>query len=148
MEKPRAAKFQAVLLFDDACPLCNGAVRFVLARDGGRFGLLPLGSPLGQKTAQKLGLDPANPTSFALLQANRADFSAKGVLQTLALLPGWGWARCVPSVPFEPLYRWVAQNRYRLTAGRVCPVPTPNQQARVVGPTNQPKWLEMLDRAS
>jgi predicted DCC family thiol-disulfide oxidoreductase YuxK len=127
-----AKDFLAVLLFDDACPLCNGAVRFVLARDGGRFGLLPLGSPLGQQTAQKLGLDPANPTSFALLQANRADFGANGVLQTLALLPGWGWARWLPSAPLEPLYRVVARWRYRLTAGRVCPVPSSAQRARLI----------------
>lgn len=145
MKKPRVHKFQAILLFDDACPLCNGAVRFVLARDGGQFGLLPLGSPLGQKTAQKLGLDPANPTSFALLQANRADFGARGVLQTLALLLGWRWARWLPSAPLEPLYRAVARWRYRLTAGRVCPVPSQAQQARVITAHNQPPWLETLD---
>ena len=142
MEKPRVAKFQAVLLFDDACPLCNGAVRFVLARDGGRFGLLPLGSPLGQKTAQTLGLDPANPTSFALLQANRANFGANGVFQTLALLPGWGWAAWVPSRPFEPLYRWVARRRYWLTRRRTCPMPTPVQQALLVTPASAPAWLK------
>ncbi|MCA3244120.1 MAG: DUF393 domain-containing protein [Alphaproteobacteria bacterium] len=135
----------AILLFDDACPLCNGAVRFVLARDGGRFGLLPLGSSLGQKTAQKLGLDPANPTSFALITPQQAQFGARGVLQTLALLPGWGWARWLPSAPLEPLYRLVARWRYRLTAGRVCPVPTPSQQARLLTAQNHPAWLETLD---
>lgn len=128
-----------LILFDGVCVLCSRAVRFVAARDNGRYRLTAVQSPLGQGLAGTLGIDPENPQTNAVVSGGVAYLKSDAALTVLGTLPGWRWARWLRLLP-RPLrdgaYDLVARNRYRLF-GRTdaCMVPPPGLRARVLDNT-------------
>ena len=123
------------ILYDGVCVLCSGMVRFVAARDGGRFTFVPVQSPWGAAIARRHGISVTAPETFAVTLGGTTRFKSDAGLALLAALPRWGWARigrAVPRALRDPLYDLVARHRYRLF-GRmdVCPAPPPALRARV-----------------
>ncbi len=131
-----------IVLYDGVCALCNGLVRFVLARD--RAGVFRFASLQGGTARAMLARHGRNPdaldTLVVVLDAGRPgervlDRSA-AALFVLRQLPG-AWnvlARAMALVP-RPLrdlvYRQVARTRYR-TFGKydACPLPPPDVRDR------------------
>jgi predicted DCC family thiol-disulfide oxidoreductase YuxK len=80
---------------------------------------------------------PANPDTIIVVQGDRALRDSDAVLAIYAGL-GWPWrivaaARPVPRSLRDPLYRWVARNRYRLFGRRAsCWLPRPEDTDRVL----------------
>ncbi len=126
-----------IVLYDGVCALCNGFVRFVLARDrAGMFRFASLQGDVARATLARHGrnpdaldtlvvvLDPGLPTERLLDRSTAALF-------VLTELP-WLWkvlgrAMSVVPVPLrDVLYRLVARTRYR-TFGKydACPLPPP-----------------------
>lgn len=123
-----------LILFDGVCVLCSRSARFVLARDSNAwFCFTPMQSTYGRALARRLGIDPENPETSAVIVYGRAHFKSDMVIAVLQRLPLWPWTRALALVP-RPLRNWlydhVAQNRYRLF-GRTenCMVPTPEVTA-------------------
>ena len=136
-ERTSPALPNGLILFDGVCVLCSGWVRFVLERDrDGWFCFTPIQSPYGRALAERLGIDPENPQTNAVIVRGRAHFKFDTVIAILERLPRWHWARALAVLP-RPLrnfiYDRVAQNRYRWF-GRTesCMVPTPGVTARFV----------------
>ena len=124
------------ILFDGVCVLCSRWVRFVAARDGGRFRFVPVQSAYGYVLAARLGIDPAMPESNAVILDGTAYFKSDAALAVLRTLPRWGAAWGLAAAP-RGLRDWaydrVARNRYRLF-GRTasCMVPPPGLARRVL----------------
>lgn len=126
-----------VILYDGVCLFCSHWIRFIAARDDGRFRFTAIQSDYGTRLAHHLGIDPADPDTNAVIHGGIARFKADGALTTLSLLPGWRWVRAlllVPKALRDVVYTLVAKNRYRIF-GRsdACLLPDATLRARVIG---------------
>jgi predicted DCC family thiol-disulfide oxidoreductase YuxK len=125
-----------IILFDGVCHLCNGTVRFVLARDrAGRFRFATLQSAAAHRLLASHGGASAVPDSVVLLGGGRLLTRSDAILAVAAGL-GWPWAalgaaRVVPRGLRDAVYDLVARHRYRWFGRReVCMVPGPEVRAR------------------
>jgi predicted DCC family thiol-disulfide oxidoreductase YuxK len=123
-----------LVLYDGVCAMCNGIVRFLLARDpDDRFRFLALQSELGREVVRARGGDPDEVSTLYVVTAPgrpgekvlvrgragiRAMTSAGGAWRLLDAL------RVLPTFLLDAGYRLIARHRYRI-AGRLdaCPVP-------------------------
>jgi len=125
-----------VVVFDGVCHLCSGWVQFLLKRDRARrYAFAPMQGAAGQRLMREHGLDPADPSSFLLLRDGRAQTDSGAVISVVTGLGGaWriaGVLRLVPGVLRDPVYRWIARNRFRLLGRRsACYLPAPRDAAR------------------
>ena len=130
------ASTAAVIVFDGACVLCNGWVRFLLRHDvHARYRFAAMQSAHGRGLLLDHGLDPDEPVSFLLVEDGRAWQDTAAIVRVLAGLGGaWKLARIALLVP-RPLrdggYRRLAHNRYRWFGRRdACALPPPGQRDR------------------
>ena len=136
----RTAPSPNLVLYDGVCGLCNRTVRFLLAID--RRGVLcfaPLQGPTAARIAERHDLPQDLRTivyvrSFGL-KRERTYLRSDAVLRIFGDVGG-AWCllmtfRLVPRFLRDPVYDWVARNRYRWF-GRYdeCPLPSPEQRAR------------------
>lgn len=113
---PIADAPEGVILFDGMCVLCSWWVQFVINRDpDAQFRFLAIQSPMGRDLAAKLGIDPDEPETNAVILGGAAYFKADAALRVLARLRGWRWSGIGWLLP-RPLRNWiydrVARNRY------------------------------------
>lgn len=128
--------------FDGVCNFCNGAVRWLIARDPNAR--LHFGSLQGE-TAQRLrSRHPEFPSDLDTMvlcetaeDGERLYLKSEAVLRIAAQLAGpWrriAWLRCLPRALRDFAYDRFARNRYRMF-GRLdaCPIPSPDERARFV----------------
>jgi predicted DCC family thiol-disulfide oxidoreductase YuxK len=131
---PAALGPHPVVLFDGLCPMCNGAVTFLLRRDTAvRFRFAPLQSAYAAEVLARHGLTATDLDTVCLLQGEGTDDeqvlvrsdAVAGALRGL----GGGWALLgglLAAVP-RPLrnlgYDLIARNRRRISgAYEACPV--------------------------
>jgi len=126
-----------ILLYDGVCALCNGAVRFVLARD--RRGTLRFAALQGSTAADVRRRHPrlasedtmvwVEPSGAIRLRSDAAIAAGRylggfwGALASLAAI--------VPRFPRDAVYDFVAHVRYK-TFGKyaACPIPAAEHRAR------------------
>ncbi len=125
-----------LVIFDGACNLCAGSVRFILARERDqqlRFAAVQ--SARGQVELRRWGLDPTAPASFLLIEEGRALQRSDAAL-ALARHLRLPWRavrvlRVLPRAWRDAVYDFIAARRYRWFGTRdVCLVPTPALRAR------------------
>ena len=132
-----------IVFFDGVCAFCDGAVRWLRARDpAGRFHFAPL---QGETAARLRRAFPAEfPTAIDTLvyverrgADTRIDLRSDAVFRLCEELGGgWqavAWLRALPRWLTDFGYRVFAHSRYRLF-GRMdaCDVPTPGQRERLL----------------
>lgn len=141
-----------IVLFDGTCNFCDGAVRFILARERApvlRFASIQsdaaaelLTRALGAEGARALrdGADGSgDPDSMILLDGEAIHLRSAAALRIgRTLRAPWRWLAAlgwlVPAPIRDAVYRWVAKNRYRWFGRReTCAVPTPELRARFLG---------------
>lgn len=124
------------ILFDGVCNLCNGFVRFVIARDPeARFRFAALTSPAGGRVLREAGITSPLPDSMILIEEGRAFMRsdaplriARGLSFPWPLLYGF---IVVPRFIRDRVYDFIAGRRYRWFGRRdVCMIPTPELQQR------------------
>ena len=131
-----------IIVFDGMCVLCTANAQFVLRNDRqGRFRLAAMQGAVGAQIMRDCGLDPLDPDSFILLDAERDGgqvwTDSNAVLHMWSEL-GWPWRfglvfKLVPRVIRDPVYRLIARNRYRWFGQREeCWVPSKEQAARIL----------------
>jgi len=123
-----------LVLYDGVCALCNGIVKFLLARDpDDRFRFLALQSELGREVVRARGGDPDEvSTLYVITRPGRAgeQVQVRGRAGIRAMTSAGGaWRllhalRILPTFLLDAGYRLIANRRYRI-AGRLdaCPVP-------------------------
>lgn len=124
-----------VIVFDGVCVLCNGWVRFLLKHDRvGRYRFAAMQTDAGRALLARHGLDPDDPASFLLVDGAEAWTDSDAIRRVLTGLGGaWrlaGAMAVVPRVVRDPLYRWVARNRYGWFGMTACHVPTDQERRR------------------
>jgi len=124
-----------VVFYDGVCALCNGAVRFVIARDRNRrFRFASLQSEVAASLLAPAGIRAGELAALVLLvDRGGAETVLQGPRAVLRIVDelggGWrllrplGW---LPSFVLEAIYGLVARTRYRVF-GRYdsCPLPDP-----------------------
>lgn len=128
-----------ILLFDGGCCLCDGMVRWLLRHDRGRLHYAPLDSETGRQALRETGrvLDTS---TVLLIDEHGAHQRSEAAWRVLHLLD-WPWRagaglRFLPRFVRDVLYRFVAQNRFRIFGRpRVCTLVSSlpqGQQARIL----------------
>src|SRR5262245_7973528 len=107
-----------VMVYDGACNLCHGWVRFALKRDRKeRLRFLAAQSPLGQEFLKRNRLPEQNFESFYLVEDAVILHKSHGFLSMLQYLRWpWPWVAVFSLLParmLDRLYDWIAQNRFR-----------------------------------
>jgi predicted DCC family thiol-disulfide oxidoreductase YuxK len=127
-----------IIVFDAECVLCSANAQFVLRHDRSRhFRLASMQNETGSGLYRRFGIDPADPSSMIVVDGDRMLRDSDAVLAIYAGL-GWPWRvfsafRLVPRLLRDPVYRWLARNRYRLFGRReTCWVPSPDDADRVL----------------
>ena len=111
-----------ILLYDGTCGLCDRSVRFVRARDGGRFRFEPLQGAAGQRHLVEAGLPRDYFDSLVVIDEAGTHTHSDGALRIARQLR-WPWRalvtlRVVPRPVRDWAYGLVARWRYRIF-GRV-----------------------------
>lgn len=127
-----------IIIFDAECILCSANAQFVLANDHARrFRLASMQGEVGAALYRRFGIDPANPETMIVVEGDTALRDSDAVLAIYGRL-GWPWKaallfRLVPRFARDPLYRFIARNRYRIFGRReTCWVPAPDHADRVL----------------
>lgn len=117
-----------IVLFDGVCNLCDASVRFIHRHDAaGRFRFAALQSSVGIELRRRHGLPPSLDSIVLVADGNVYERSTAAVriagqLRFPARL--LSVFRVVPRFIRDPVYDWVARNRYRWFGRRdVCSLP-------------------------
>jgi predicted DCC family thiol-disulfide oxidoreductase YuxK len=106
------------VLYDGVCVLCSAWFRFVAKRDPQvRFRFTQIQSAYGRSLAIRLGIDPDNPQTNAVIIDGTAYLRSDSAIQILRRLPGWSWAVVLLAIPRflrDAIYDRIARNRYHL----------------------------------
>jgi predicted DCC family thiol-disulfide oxidoreductase YuxK len=132
------SEVRPIIVFDAECLLCSANAQFVLDHDRqGRFLLASMQGEAGTALYRRFGIDPADPDTLIVVDGDRARRDSDAILTIWAEL-GWPWRaatafRLVPRALRDPVYRWVARNRYRLFGRRdTCWLPDPAFRDRLL----------------
>lgn len=128
---------QPLLLFDGHCNLCARSVQFVLKheRKDSPIHFASLQSETGQSVKRQLGADA--PDSLIFVHRGTVYTESTGFLVLCQHLK-FPWSalqvfRFVPSFLRDPIYRWVARNRYKWMGKReTCWMPQPKWKSRFI----------------
>jgi predicted DCC family thiol-disulfide oxidoreductase YuxK len=127
-----------IILFDAMCVLCSANAQFILRHDRTRhFRLASMQGAVGAALYERFGIDPANPETLIMVHGETVLRNSEAVLAIYTGL-GWPWRaagllRIIPAALRDPLYRWIARNRYRLFGRRaLCWVPHPDHADQVL----------------
>ena len=127
-----------IILFDAECILCSANAQFVLTHDRKkRFRLAAMQGEVGSGLYRRFGIDPTNPDSIIVVDGDKMLRDSDAVLAIYAGLV-WPWKafglfRLVPRVLRDPLYLFVARNRYRIFGRREsCWLPSPDYRDRLL----------------
>lgn len=126
-----------IILFDGVCNLCNSAVQFVIERDKqDRFRFAALQSEIAEKLVKARGIDTSKVDSIILIEPGVAYYTESEAAVMIGKEFGGLWKllglfQWVPTAIRDPIYRWVARNRYKWFGKKeACMVPTPALRAR------------------
>lgn len=125
-----------IIFFDGVCNLCHGLVQFVIKRDPQeRFRFASLQSDFARDHLAPLGLDPSTLDSLIFIENGVPYRKGKGAVRIFGgLRPPWPvfkLFRWLPAWLLDPLYDFVARNRYRWFGKKEqCPLPDPKQAHR------------------
>lgn len=126
----------AVVLFDGVCNLCNGIVRFVVARDpGAHFQFAPLGSEAAARVLRGAAMRDPLPDSLVLIEDRHAFTRSDAALRIARHLTfPWPIAYGLIVLPRgfrDRAYDVIARRRYRWFGRReTCMVPGPGVRER------------------
>jgi predicted DCC family thiol-disulfide oxidoreductase YuxK len=129
-----------VILFDGVCNLCNASVRWVIERDTrAAFDFASLQSAAARRLLEAAGFGggtDALPDAIVLIDRDGVHTGSTAAARIARRLSFPYWllgllGTAVPAFIRDPLYRFVARNRYRWFGRRdSCARPAPGHAAR------------------
>jgi len=127
---------QAVILFDGVCNLCNTSVDFIIRKDKKeyfKFGALQQSAEL----LKKYNISPEYINSLVLIEKGQVYYKSNAALRIARRLDGplpilYPFI-LLPTLVRDPIYNWIANNRYRwFGKGDSCRLPTPEEAKRFI----------------
>ncbi len=132
-------EFQAIILFDGVCNLCNASVQFILKRDSkAHFRFASLQSEFGKQQLLLYEIDASKCDSVIYIYKDRAFIKSTAALQIAKKLGG-GWPLLygliiIPRFIRDWVYGFIAKNRYRWFGKKdSCMIPSPELKSRFLG---------------
>lgn len=109
---------EGIVLYDGECNLCAAIVQFTIKRDRrGRLKYAALQSGSGRRLLAEHGLDPGEWDTFVYVEKGKAYVRSTAALRLVRRLGGaWPLLSVLLAIPRplrDPLYTFVARNRYR-----------------------------------
>ncbi|MCK6617701.1 MAG: thiol-disulfide oxidoreductase DCC family protein [Cyclobacteriaceae bacterium] len=130
----------SIVLFDGVCNLCSGAVQFIVRRDPtGIYKFASLQSEISKQLLANRGIEFSNLSTLLLLRGDKVFIKSDAALEIARNLTGL-WPLCyafkiIPRFIRNPVYDWVARNRYRWFGKReTCWLPADNWKDRFLDP--------------
>lgn len=130
------AAAHTIVIFDGVCSLCNTSVDFLLRHDRtGQLRFCAFQSDAGRALLAQHGMLTAPETVYVL--DGGVLYTESTAILRLARHLQWPWRaaailRLIPSPFRDPIYRWIARNRYRWFGKRdTCRVPTAEERERI-----------------
>ena len=107
-----------VILFDGYCNLCSASVVFILKRErGDTFRFASLQSEYAADLLNRIGIRQDVPDSIVLVEGERVYYQSTAALRIARRLRGlWSLLYAFITLPLfirNPVYDWIARNRYR-----------------------------------
>ncbi len=124
-----------VIFFDGVCVMCNRFVDLVLSHDDrDRFRFAPIQGETAEEHLPPLEEDPSE-WSIVYLDENGVQTGSDASLEIYRQIGfPWcviGWMKLIPRFLREPVYRWIARNRYRFFGQKdSCRIPPEDEQHR------------------
>jgi predicted DCC family thiol-disulfide oxidoreductase YuxK len=135
---PDFADENPLIVFDGLCAMCSANARFVLRHDRRRrFRLTMAQGTLGAALYRHFDLRSDEEGTILVLDRGRLLTDSDAAIAIPAGL-GWPWRvagafRIVPRALRDPVYRWVARNRFRWFGRReTCWLPDPADSDRIL----------------
>jgi predicted DCC family thiol-disulfide oxidoreductase YuxK len=125
-----------IILFDGECNLCNHAVQFVIPRDPrDYYRFAALQSEVGVQLLKQYQLSPAEMNTVVLIQHGNLFTKSTAALKLVRhlnrLWPLLYLLILIPRFLRDPIYDWIARNRYKWFGRReFCMMPTPEMKRR------------------
>ena len=123
-----------IIFFDGVCVLCSGFADFILRYDKKKT--VFLAALQGEKAKELLSeSDRENMNSLVLYKDGHLSYSSTAALEVFSLMGGiWkilSWLKIIPSFIREPIYFFIAKNRYKLFGQtESCRLPAPDEKER------------------
>jgi len=128
----------SVVVFDAECVLCSANAQFILKHDHHRrFLLASMQGEYGSALYRHHGIDPNNPETLIVVQNKTLLHNSDAIIAIYNGL-GWPWRimailKFVPRFFRDPIYLWVARNRYKIFGKRdSCWLPAPEYRDRLI----------------
>ena len=127
----------AIILFDGECAFCEGAVRFIAMRDGGRFHFGASQSPQAAELLATFGVTREAARSIILIDDGQIYLRSTASLKIASALTA-PWRRAavllwLPRPIRDAVYDVVAAVRRRIAGvSNACEVPPPEIRARMI----------------
>lgn len=134
----QAHKKERIVLFDAECILCSANAKLILKNDHREIFLLAsMQGEVGARLFAENGLDPKDPSTILVIEGNRVRRDSDAVISIYEnLIFPWSAMRIfrlVPAVLRDPVYRFIARNRYRIFGQRdTCWLPPEKYKSRVL----------------
>lgn len=132
-----------LVLFDGVCNLCNGAVQFIIRRDPSakiKFGALQTAAAAALLTRNQLAPDSLETIVFIddKGEVHQRSGAALRICKHLSgLWPLMQVFLVIPPFIRDPVYNFIARNRYRWFGKRdSCMMPTPDLRSRFLSDDN------------
>jgi predicted DCC family thiol-disulfide oxidoreductase YuxK len=126
-----------IILFDGVCNLCNGAVQWVIQRDGADvFRFAPLQSNIARDLLKSRNVDVSRMDSIILIDPGVAYYiKSDAALEIARNLRGYGFLAALfgwlPLSLRDAVYDLIAKNRYRMFGKKeACMIPSPELNAK------------------
>jgi predicted DCC family thiol-disulfide oxidoreductase YuxK len=125
-----------LIVFDGTCVFCSAFARFMVRWDRrAHFRFVTAHSPTGQALYAAHGLDGQAMATNIVVVDGVPHVKLRAFAAAMRRI-GWPWRvfgvlDLIPHVVADPVYDWIARNRYRL-GRRECPVPGPALRARLI----------------
>lgn len=125
-----------IVLFDGVCNLCNTAVDFIIKRDkhsSFKFGALQDQSLKRLFNSYRIKEDYLD--SLILIRSDKVYYRSRAALEITKKLSGlwpllYGFI-IVPAFLRDPIYDWIAKNRYKWFGKKeTCRIPTKEEQEK------------------
>lgn len=125
-----------IVLFDGVCNLCNNAVDLIIRND--KKGHFKVAALQGEKTGELLKDYEINSNyldSIILIRKDKLFYKSRAALEIAKKLRGlWPLLYIfiiVPSGVRDPVYDWIARNRYKWFGKKeTCRLPSPEEKER------------------
>jgi predicted DCC family thiol-disulfide oxidoreductase YuxK len=125
-----------IILFDGVCNLCNTAVDFIIKRDKhARFKFGALQDNASKEILEQYSINKEYLESLILIQDGKVYYKSTAALEIAKSLKGL-WPLfypliLIPEFVRNPIYDWIARNRYRWFGKKeICRIPTAEEQSR------------------